>query len=356
MTHETASAAAGARRHSRPRARRADEPVLRQAVRRARRRRDPHRAARRLRRCATAAPFIDDEPGPERSLPFAYFNTSKRGITLDLEKPRKDRSSFASSPRAPTSSSTRPGRARFQRWGCGYDALAARQPAARRHEHHALRPDRALRAVRGRGPRRARDRRLPLPRRLHRLAARSARTATRRSSARACTARSPRCSRVTRAELTGEGEHVDVSMQECVVMALENAVQFYDLEGKVRAAARGRAALRRHRRLRMRDGHIYMMASGIGVNKFWPLSLQWLVDEKVPGVERLQGEEWNSVEYLRHRRGEADLRRGLRAVGEDADQGLSLRRRPAPPHPARGDQPARRPAEAARSSRIGSIS
>jgi len=46
------------------------------------------------------------------------------------------------------------------------------------------------------------------------------------------------------------------------------------------------------------DGHLYMMASGIGVNKFWPLSLQWLVDEKVPGVERLKGEEWNTVEYV----------------------------------------------------------
>src|SRR5687768_11372808 len=33
-----------------------------------------------------AAPFIADEPGPQRSLPFAYFNTSKRGITLDLAK------------------------------------------------------------------------------------------------------------------------------------------------------------------------------------------------------------------------------------------------------------------------------
>ena len=30
-------------------------------------------------------PFLDDIPHPERSLSFWYYNTSKRGITLDLE-------------------------------------------------------------------------------------------------------------------------------------------------------------------------------------------------------------------------------------------------------------------------------
>ncbi len=30
-------------------------------------------------------PFLDDEPGPERSLHWWHYHTSKRGITLDLE-------------------------------------------------------------------------------------------------------------------------------------------------------------------------------------------------------------------------------------------------------------------------------
>ena len=47
-----------------------------------------------------------------------------------------------------------------------------------------------------------------------------------------------------------------------------------------------------------KDGYIYMMASGIGANKFWPLTLQWLIDEKMPGVERLMGEEWHREEYV----------------------------------------------------------
>src|SRR5262245_34773010 len=29
-------------------------------------------------------PFLDDQPGPDRSLFFWHYNTSKRGITLDL--------------------------------------------------------------------------------------------------------------------------------------------------------------------------------------------------------------------------------------------------------------------------------
>src|SRR5207253_1045919 len=36
-------------------------------------------AARRV------GPFLDDIPHPERSLSFWYYNTSKRGITLNLE-------------------------------------------------------------------------------------------------------------------------------------------------------------------------------------------------------------------------------------------------------------------------------
>src|SRR6185436_6764399 len=35
--------------------------------------------------CRYLGPFLDDIPNPERSLSFWYYNTSKRGITLDPE-------------------------------------------------------------------------------------------------------------------------------------------------------------------------------------------------------------------------------------------------------------------------------
>ena len=35
--------------------------------------------------CRRTGPFLDDIPHPDRSLSFWYYNTSKRGITLNLE-------------------------------------------------------------------------------------------------------------------------------------------------------------------------------------------------------------------------------------------------------------------------------
>ena len=35
--------------------------------------------------CRRVGPFVDDIPNPDRSLSFWYYNTSKRGITLDLD-------------------------------------------------------------------------------------------------------------------------------------------------------------------------------------------------------------------------------------------------------------------------------
>lgn len=103
---------------------------------------------------------------------------------------------------------------------------------------------------------------------------------------------------LTKAELTGQGDHVDVSLQECMVMAMETAVQFFDLEGKTRKRHAGEQRFAGTAVFECQDGYIYMMASGIGANKFWGLTLQWMHDEKVPGVERLTGDEWNHVEYV----------------------------------------------------------
>lgn len=103
---------------------------------------------------------------------------------------------------------------------------------------------------------------------------------------------------LTNTEVTGQGEYIDVSMQECMVMALENAVQFYDLEGKIKKRHAGEQRWAGTAVFECKDGYIYMMASGIGANKFWPLTLQWLIDEKMPGVERLMGEEWHREEYV----------------------------------------------------------
>jgi len=243
-----------------------------------------------------AAPFIADEPGLQRSLAFSYFNTSKRGITLDLEKPEGQRLFRSLAERADlVIDTTKPGT--LARWGCGYEALAEKKPSlvvasitpfGETGPYAQYEAEDLVGLATGgflylggytdSPPVGAYGNQAYLGASMY--AAVAAMLA------------------LTRAELTGEGEHVDVSMQECMVMAMETAVQFYDLEGKVRKRHADVQRFAGTGVFACSDGYLYMMASGIGVNKFWPLSLQWLVDEKVPGVERLQGEEWESVEYV----------------------------------------------------------
>jgi benzylsuccinate CoA-transferase BbsE subunit len=245
------------------------------------------------------APFVRGMEGgdnPVRSLSFTYFNTSKRGITLDLE--------------------TDAGRARFlelaagadvviegekpgylNRIGCGFDALSAANSALVltsitpfgqtgpycQHEAEDLialatggflylggYPDSPPIGAYG----------------------------NQAEAGGSMFGAVATMIALTHAETSGQGEHVDVSMQECMVLAMENAVQFYDLEGVVRKRTAGTQRFAGTGVYACQDGHVYMMAGGIGANRFWGRTLDWLAEEKVAGLERLQGDEWNQVAYL----------------------------------------------------------
>ena len=255
----------------------------------------PQGAAARAR-----GPFIGDRPGDDggvsRSLVFSYFNTSKRGITLDLD----DAEGQALFRRLAASADlviecAQPGL--MEGRGCGYAALSASRPSlvmasitafgqSGPYAHYAAEdliglatggflylggyPDTAPIGAYG-------DQALAGASMFGGVAAMIA---------------------ITQAENTGQGEHVDVSMQECMVMAMENAVQFYDLEGTVRKRNAGEQRFAGTGVYECLDGHVYMMAGGIGANRFWGLTLEWLADEKVVGVERLQGPEWTGTAYL----------------------------------------------------------
>lgn len=103
---------------------------------------------------------------------------------------------------------------------------------------------------------------------------------------------------LTRAETEGQGDHVDVSIQECMVLAMENAVQFYELEGTLRRRTAGQQRFAGTGVYPCADGYVYMMAGGIGANRFWGRTLEWLAEEGVAGVERLHGECWSKTSYL----------------------------------------------------------
>lgn len=103
---------------------------------------------------------------------------------------------------------------------------------------------------------------------------------------------------VYEAESSGQGQHVDVSMQECVVMGMENAVQFFDLEGTIRKRNAGQQREAGSGVFRCKDGYIYMMAAGVGANRFWGNTVEWLAEEGIEGVEALRDARWSNRDYL----------------------------------------------------------
>ena len=242
-------------------------------------------------------PFVGSEPGLENSLTFAYHNTSKRGITLDLNR-EEGRTIFRRL--AETADLILEGErpSIMDAHGLGWSDLCSRNrklvitsitpfgqtgPYSQYTSEDIVAlamggllylggyPDTAPNRVFG-------------------------------NQAFLCAAMYGAVAAMlglTHAELTGKGQHIDVSMQECVVMAMETAVQSFDLEGEIRKRDAGKQRFAGTGVFQCKDGYIYMMAGGIGANKFWPNSLQWLIDEGVPGVERLAGAEWNDIEYLR---------------------------------------------------------
>jgi benzylsuccinate CoA-transferase BbsE subunit len=99
------------------------------------------------------------------------------------------------------------------------------------------------------------------------------------------------------AEASGQGQQVDVSVQECVVMGLETAIQAYDLEGRVRGRTGGITRRAGQGIFPCRDGHVFLLASGLG-EQFWVGLLDWLDDEGAAGLEALRGDAWTQPSYL----------------------------------------------------------
>jgi benzylsuccinate CoA-transferase BbsE subunit len=94
------------------------------------------------------------------------------------------------------------------------------------------------------------------------------------------------------------GRHIDVSIQECVVLALENAAQQYDLQKVMRVREAGQQKLAGTGLFPCADGHIYLMASGIASSSFWKNTIRWLEEEGVENVHQLQEPRWTDYDYL----------------------------------------------------------
>lgn len=103
---------------------------------------------------------------------------------------------------------------------------------------------------------------------------------------------------VYRAEATGIGETIDVSIQESVAMGLENAAQLFELQGEVRRREAGAPQRAGSGLYPCQDGYIYMLAGGIGETKFWSNFLDWMADEKAEDVDTFREDRWLDVAFL----------------------------------------------------------
>ena len=245
-----------------------------------------------------ALPLISDvsPSSGEASLNFAYFNTSKRSITLDLDHTSGQE---AFKKLAQTANliidSSRPGAMKAR--GLDHLALASIAP---RLVYTAITPfgqsgpyaeyeseDIVLLALGG----------------LLSLAGFIDSPPTRVWGNQAVLAASQfaaagSLAAVLHAEVSGEGQHVDVAAQQCVVMGLENAVQFADLEGTVRKRAGGAVRFAGTGIFSCLDGEVFVMAAGVGDPRFWQNTVAWLRDECVTAVEEISDEKWRDFRFL----------------------------------------------------------
>lgn len=237
-------------------------------------------------------PFIGDTVHPERSIPFAYYHTSKRGITLDLASAH--------------------GQEIFKRLIRSADLLiesempgvmAGRGLAAA--DLHAIKPNLVVTSITPFGQTGPYSRFLGedltllamggllylsghpdlAPTRLH--GNQAFLMASMYSAVASLTA-------LGEAEKPGgRGEHIDVSIQECVAMALENTVPFFDLEGKVRKRTGLTQKYTGAGLFPCLDGYIYVFVGGLAAIRFWDGFVEWLNEAGAKGAERLRGPQWH---------------------------------------------------------------
>jgi benzylsuccinate CoA-transferase BbsE subunit len=98
------------------------------------------------------------------------------------------------------------------------------------------------------------------------------------------------------AESSGVGQRVDVSIQECVTMALENAIQYYDLEGVVRKRRAGWQVNAGSGVFPCKDGDVYLLTGDFGSH--WSELGNWLTGDGFPAGAEFLNEKWGTREWL----------------------------------------------------------
>lgn len=249
-------------------------------------------------------PFVDGEPGPERSLSFAYYNTNKRSVTLDLDTGEGCTALLRLAARSDVvlDGTGEPGH--LEGRGLGHDVRARGNPklvstivtpfGADGPLADYASTDLILMAMGG----------------LLSLGGYADGVPVRGHGDQAWLAAGQFAAvgtmlAVLQADTTGSGQVVDVSAQEAVVMAHENAVQWYDLEHVVRRRNGGAARQAAVGVYPCQDGHVYLLAKGLGV--FWDELVALLESEDVEGAASLREPKWKDDDFAASEAGKAEF-------------------------------------------------
>jgi len=243
----------------------------------------------------TLQPFYKNVPGIENSLHYQHFNTNKRGMVLDITAPEGGKIFFELIKTADILiENERPGY--LDRLGLGYGQLSAVNP---RLVHVAITPfgqygpykdypqsDLVCMAMGG----------------FLYLAGKDDQKPSRAYGDQAYMMASSYAAMgsiiaLYHAEATGQGQFLDVSMQECVSTALENAVQYYELEGIIRRSLIGAEA--GYGTYPCRDGYVFVMAAMGGNRYLWDPFVDWLIEAKVEDAGVLKDDDWLDPAYRR---------------------------------------------------------
>ena len=144
---------------------------------------------------------------------------------------------------------------------------------------------------------------------------------------------------------TGKGCWIDVSGQECVAFALEDAVAEWSINAHVRRRLGDGAREAGTGVYPCKDGYISMVAGRLGTAKAFVALTQWVAASEVPGAASLLEPQWQDFKFRQSRGRDRALCRDLRRVLPDARQAGALSRRSGPPdRDCAGEHHRRRPA------------
>src|SRR6185437_923594 len=96
----------------------------------------------------------------------------------------------------------------------------------------------------------------------------------------------------------GQGQHVDVSAQECITHTLESAIQVYTTENLVRSRQPGRVEAGVGM-FPCVDGEIFVYANARMIASSWHNMVKWLKEERIEGAEQLDDPKWLDLTYRR---------------------------------------------------------